>query len=470
MLIREGVITATQLQQALEEQQLLGGRLGRHLVDLGYVRDGVLLDALSRQLHIAKVDLEQPGTITPDVARYCRADLAEQWGFCPLSFDARRNLLVIAVSDPDPQLLGDIESLTGMRVDPRVALPDSIDRAIRNMYHGEPAGGSQRLPGLQVARSEKPARENEKVPFPAPATRPATVARPLEQIPPPDPPRMQPTPLPARAVQTLPPAQLQAMLAAQTQAPAPAPTQSTAPTQVLAPASMQTPAPMQMAPPLQAMQMAPPLQAMQMAPPLQAMQMAPPLQATQMAPPMQPIPAAVLAPPLQTPAPMHAMAPPTQTPGPMQVPGPMPAMAPPIPSPAPMTLAPPMQTPAPMPAAALVHAMAPPVQTAEAPGQVAPATVQMQSPASPPAFVPTPSPVRAHPAPGATPVPGGAAAGAFAGGIPPPGLEDLANQMARLDRTLAVQARALRTLVEMLVEKGVITAAEIARKQQQNGR
>src|SRR5688572_21132059 len=103
-LIQEGLITREQLQRGLEEQKSYGGRLGRHLVDLGFINDMALLDALSRQLRIPRVDLDAPGVVQADVSRYARADLCEQWGFCPVSYDAKTRILVVAVSDPDPQL------------------------------------------------------------------------------------------------------------------------------------------------------------------------------------------------------------------------------------------------------------------------------------------------------------------------------------------------------------------------------
>jgi hypothetical protein len=48
--------------------------------------------------------------------------------------------------------------------------------------------------------------------------------------------------------------------------------------------------------------------------------------------------------------------------------------------------------------------------------------------------------------------------------------EALQDQLNRLEKTLAAQARALRSLVEVLVDKGLLTKMEMARKQQTNGK
>src|SRR4051812_42775201 len=92
-LTKEGLITQDQLLRALEEKKSFGGRLGRVLVELGFISDTVLLDALTRQLGIPRIDLDAPGVVAADASRYARADLAEQWGFVPVEFDTRRNVL-----------------------------------------------------------------------------------------------------------------------------------------------------------------------------------------------------------------------------------------------------------------------------------------------------------------------------------------------------------------------------------------
>ena len=52
----------------------------------------------------------------------------------------------------------------------------------------------------------------------------------------------------------------------------------------------------------------------------------------------------------------------------------------------------------------------------------------------------------------------------------PATLQDLIEQLQRLEKTLSAQARALRSLVEVLVDKGVLSKAEMARKQQEFGK
>lgn len=165
LLIREGLVSPEHLQRALDEQRAYGGRLGRHLVDMGAISEEVLLNTLSEQLHVPKIDLDAPGAVSPEAARYCRADLAEQWGFCPVSYDPTRNLLTIAVSDPDPQLLADIEGFLALKVEPRVASTSAIERAFERLYSEPEEPTTGRLAGLQVSRSVKERQHGDESPF-----------------------------------------------------------------------------------------------------------------------------------------------------------------------------------------------------------------------------------------------------------------------------------------------------------------
>jgi MSHA biogenesis protein MshE len=57
LLVENGVINREQLDQALKVQRERGRRLGRTLIDLGYLAEGELLSFLSRQLEIPLIDL-----------------------------------------------------------------------------------------------------------------------------------------------------------------------------------------------------------------------------------------------------------------------------------------------------------------------------------------------------------------------------------------------------------------------------
>ena len=59
MPLDEGLISPQQLQQALEHQRVNGGQLAAALIHLGFVRDEVLTQAISRKCGVPSVDLEK---------------------------------------------------------------------------------------------------------------------------------------------------------------------------------------------------------------------------------------------------------------------------------------------------------------------------------------------------------------------------------------------------------------------------
>lgn len=58
ILVRENLITAQQLREALEYQRQSGGRLGSNLVKLGFISDDVITAVLSRQYGVPSINLE----------------------------------------------------------------------------------------------------------------------------------------------------------------------------------------------------------------------------------------------------------------------------------------------------------------------------------------------------------------------------------------------------------------------------
>lgn len=58
LLIRNNIISESQLHEALEKQKQNGLKLGRTLIDLGYVEENKFLEFLSQQLNIPFVDLK----------------------------------------------------------------------------------------------------------------------------------------------------------------------------------------------------------------------------------------------------------------------------------------------------------------------------------------------------------------------------------------------------------------------------
>ena len=131
-----GLLTETQLRTALAEQRKWGGKLGHTLVQMGFVDEGSMVLALSRQLHIPAVELD---TVTPPehVLKLFRVELAERYSVFPVAADVAHKTLTLASADPtNVEALQELAFHTGHKLQVVVSSPSAIERAIRKHYHG----------------------------------------------------------------------------------------------------------------------------------------------------------------------------------------------------------------------------------------------------------------------------------------------------------------------------------------------
>ncbi|MFL5318127.1 MAG: hypothetical protein ACJ790_00625, partial [Myxococcaceae bacterium] len=149
-----GVLTDLQLNAALSEQRKWGGRLGRTLVEMGFVDEDSMMLALSRQLNLPVVDLDRAPLAT-DVVKLMRVDIAERYGVFPVQQEPKHKILQIATSDPTNQdQLSELEFHTGMRIQVALASPSAIDRAVRRYYYGDGSKSSPTTSPQQLGVSE----------------------------------------------------------------------------------------------------------------------------------------------------------------------------------------------------------------------------------------------------------------------------------------------------------------------------
>ncbi len=147
ILLDAGLLTEPQLLAALAEQRRWGGKLGHTLVQLGFVNEGAMAHALSHQLDLPTVDLDELEPSVP-VESLLRVDLAEGYGVFPVSYDEAQGTLVLATSDPtNTDALQELAAHSGCTVHVMVSSASAIERAIRLHYHGEiPMGGGESVP------------------------------------------------------------------------------------------------------------------------------------------------------------------------------------------------------------------------------------------------------------------------------------------------------------------------------------
>lgn len=144
LFIENGLINEDQLQEALSESQRVGGLLGRVLIDLGYVTEADLVRALTAQVGLDFVDLEEmdipesvTGLVPPEVA----------WRYLAIPVGERDDALLVATSDPaNSAAFEEIRAITGREVQAVVANRPDIARLIRERLGPPPSRESQLEP------------------------------------------------------------------------------------------------------------------------------------------------------------------------------------------------------------------------------------------------------------------------------------------------------------------------------------
>ena len=133
MLLKAKLISDEQLTKALEHQKESGGKLGKNLVDLGYLQDQQITQFLSQQFGVPAVDLSQFKEIDQQVIKLVPADVARKYQVMPLTRTGAT--LTIAMVDPTNVFaMDDIKFMTGYNVEPVVASETAIGEAIESHY------------------------------------------------------------------------------------------------------------------------------------------------------------------------------------------------------------------------------------------------------------------------------------------------------------------------------------------------
>jgi general secretion pathway protein E len=134
MLIERRLIAPEDLDRALEIQTERGDKIGKILVDLGFVATRDVLAALSDQLSIPLVPVEGPPPSSPETEGLAPRFL-RQCCFLPVAIED--STLTIAMADPlDFETLAAVRGATGLRVQPVLAAEQEILDAI-DKYYGE---------------------------------------------------------------------------------------------------------------------------------------------------------------------------------------------------------------------------------------------------------------------------------------------------------------------------------------------
>jgi hypothetical protein len=132
LLVDAGIITRDQLHRGLEVQKDKGGLIGQVLVDLGYVSEEAIAQAITAQYGFPYLPLENY-EIDPEIVKIVPENVAVQ--YCLIPVDKIGNNLTIAMANPlNNQAVEDIALLSGLYVQIFVSTASDIKKAIEKYY------------------------------------------------------------------------------------------------------------------------------------------------------------------------------------------------------------------------------------------------------------------------------------------------------------------------------------------------
>ncbi|MGB6945151.1 MAG: type II secretion system ATPase GspE [Bryobacteraceae bacterium] len=140
ILIQRKLITEEDLERALELQKERGDKIGKTLVDMGFIAMRDVLAALSEQLEVPLVSIDSPPLVSSETEALSPRFL-RQFRCLPMSRDD--HTITLAMADPlDVETIAAVRQCTGLKIStvlaPEQEIVDAIDK-----YYGESAARAE---------------------------------------------------------------------------------------------------------------------------------------------------------------------------------------------------------------------------------------------------------------------------------------------------------------------------------------
>lgn len=190
LLVEGGVLSQSQLEQALFAQRKDGRKLGQLLVELGLVSEIQVTQTLSRQLSVPWVSLYHVD-FSRSLLNLVPRETAEKYCLIPIFVRRVRKqgeTLYVAMDDPTNEAaIQEVTNAASLPVKPMIACPSDVRAAIRVYYLGEAA------PAPPAPGPSGPSLQPALAPVPAPAPSSTQLAAKPAGPPPPLPDRARST-------------------------------------------------------------------------------------------------------------------------------------------------------------------------------------------------------------------------------------------------------------------------------------
>jgi len=151
ILIERKLISSEDLERALELQKERGDKIGKTLVDMGFIAMRDVLAALAEQWEVPLVTIDGPPAVSPETEALSPRFL-RQFRCLPLTRDD--HTVTLAMADPlDVETIAAVRSCTGLKVNGVLAAEQEILDAI-DKYYGDTARGDTEIAADGAEMSE----------------------------------------------------------------------------------------------------------------------------------------------------------------------------------------------------------------------------------------------------------------------------------------------------------------------------
>ena len=132
-LVKKGLITETQLKEALERQVVFGGRIDTNLVELRFIDDEKLALFLGNFLNLPAVSPDMVNSIPSDVINLVSKETVEKYKILPFKIEQHK-LRIAMLSPRDMKAIDDLRFLTGYEIMPYVITELRLFNAFEKYY------------------------------------------------------------------------------------------------------------------------------------------------------------------------------------------------------------------------------------------------------------------------------------------------------------------------------------------------
>lgn len=134
-LLLDGLITRSQLNNALDFARNTGVRIGKALVNRGYITDNQLYRYLAKQTSFPFYDLAAI-EINKDLAQSIPSKTAREFGILPIQDTGDQ--VILGIVDPfNSEALTTAKELLGKEINPVLITENALDKSLENLYSQE---------------------------------------------------------------------------------------------------------------------------------------------------------------------------------------------------------------------------------------------------------------------------------------------------------------------------------------------